>query len=49
MQTQDEVHVFDDCSPASIDSFFELVEAQLAAAQAANNGRDTAVESNPCA
>ena len=46
MQTQDEVHEFHDCSPSSIDSFFELVEARLAAAEAASSGHDTAVESN---
>ena len=46
MQTQDTVHEMADCSPSSIDSFFELVAAQLAAAEAANS---TPVESNLCA
>ena len=49
MQTQDTLHEMEDCSPSSIDSFFELVAARLAAAEAVNSGHNTPVETSRCA
>ena len=49
MQTQNQAHELADRSPSSIDSFFELVEARLAAAEAAKSGHNIPVETGRCA
>ena len=49
MQTQDTVHEIAECAPSNIDGFFELVAAQLAAAEAAKSGHHSPVESIRCA
>ena len=48
MQAQNQAHELADRSPSSIDSFFELVAARLAAAEAADSG-NTPFETSRCA